>query len=108
MSDSGWYAEGPKPRPPRRLGDVVGEVARGLGLPDPAALDSVARVWPALVGDVIGAHSRPRSLRDGVLTIVVDSPAWATQLRYLEADLVASVAGHAPVTSLRVVVEAGR
>ncbi|MBV8952325.1 MAG: DUF721 domain-containing protein [Actinobacteria bacterium] len=107
MIDEGWYAETREPEPPRRLGDVLGEVVRKLGLPDPTALDALARAWPTLAGAAIGAHSAPRSLRDGVLTIAVDSPAWATQLRYLEVELVNRAAAHAPVTSLRVVVDAG-
>ena len=106
MNDrGGWYSEGPPPKEPRRLGDELGEVARGLGLPDPKAVEAVARAWAALVGDAISTHSRPRSLRDGVLTIAVDSPAWGTQLRYLEADVVRMVAAHAPVTSLRIVLD---
>jgi predicted nucleic acid-binding Zn ribbon protein len=106
MSNTGgWYSEGPVPKEPKRLGDVLGEVARGLGLPDPKAVESIARAWPSLVGEAISAHSRPRSLRDGVLTIAVDSPVWGTQLRYLEADVVQLVGTHASVTSLRVVVD---
>jgi predicted nucleic acid-binding Zn ribbon protein len=77
----GWYSEGPVPKEPERLGDVLGEVARGLGLPDPKAIESIARAWPTLVGEAISTHSRPRSLRDGVLTVAVDSPVWGTQLR---------------------------
>jgi predicted nucleic acid-binding Zn ribbon protein len=40
-----------------------------------------------MVGESVAQHSRPRSLRDGVLVVAVDEPAWATQLRWLEADL---------------------
>jgi predicted nucleic acid-binding Zn ribbon protein len=101
----GWYSEGPVPKEPERLGDVLGEVARGLGLPDPKAIESIARAWPTLVGEAIGTHSRPRSLRDGVLTVAVDSPVWGTQLRYLESDVVQLVGTHASVLSLRVVVD---
>jgi predicted nucleic acid-binding Zn ribbon protein len=106
MSPSGsWYSEEPPRREPHKLGDTLGEVARGLGLPDPNALAAVLAAWPGMVGDAIGAHSRPRSLRNGVLTVAVDSPVWGTQLRYLEADLVQRAREHAPVTSLRLVVE---
>lgn len=103
--DRGWYSESPPPREPRALGEALGEVARGLGLPDPKAVDAVVRAWPTLVGHPISAHSRPRSLRDGVLTIVVDSAAWATQLRYLEAEVVQRVGPYAAVSTLRLVVD---
>jgi predicted nucleic acid-binding Zn ribbon protein len=45
--------------------------------------------WPELVGEGIAEHTRPRALRDGTLWVAVDDPAWATQLRWLEADLLA-------------------
>jgi hypothetical protein len=43
-----------------------------------------------------------------VLEIVVDAPAWATQLRYLEADLVeraSQVVGPGVVSAVRVSVD---
>ncbi len=35
----------------------------------------------------MAAHVRPRRLHDGVLLVEVDAPVWATQLRYLEEDV---------------------
>jgi len=48
--------------------------------------------WDELVGPQIAAHSRPVSLRKGVLTVGVDQPGWATQLIYFEADMLARLA----------------
>ena len=47
----------------------------------------------------------PCSLDDGRLVVEVDEPGWATQLRYLEADLLerlAAVAGAGAVRSIEV------
>jgi len=44
-------------------------------------------------------------LRDGVLVVVVTDPAWATQLRFLEAELIAKIAdrfGRDEVTKVEV------
>ena len=41
-----------------------------------------------MVGDDVAAHARLVSVRDGVLTVAVDDPIWATQLRYLETAVV--------------------
>lgn len=77
---------------PRRLGDALGAVSRELGLPQPARFGELVARWPELVGPALAAHARPRTLRDGVLTVAVDAPSWATELRYLEDQLVAGFA----------------
>jgi len=44
-------------------------------------------------------------LRHGVLVVVVDDPAWATQLRWLESDLLArlaTIAGEGTITQIQV------
>lgn len=105
--DRGWYAK-PEAPPPRRVGDVLPEVTRTLGLPDPTTLQALRSAWPELVGAQIAAHSAPRTLRDGVLTIGVDSAPWATQLRYLEDRIVRELAervASAGVRGVRIAVD---
>ncbi len=64
-------------------------VARRLGGPDAGALTDVFARWAELVGDQLGAHTKPLSLSRGVLVVAVSDPAWATQITYLEGDLLA-------------------
>jgi predicted nucleic acid-binding Zn ribbon protein len=73
---------------PRPLRDALTEVTADLGLPDPDAFASLVTHWRELVGEALAEHCRPRSLRDGVLRVTVDSAPRATQLRYLESDVV--------------------
>ncbi len=106
----GWYAR-PEPPAPKRLGDVLPEVTRGLGLPDPSTIRELRAAWPDLVGGQIASHSHPRTLRDRILTIAVDSAPWATQLRYLEADLLARLqarVGLGAVERVRLAVDPSR
>jgi hypothetical protein len=70
------------------LADALETVARRIGAPPPDVLTAVFAHWAELVGIDIAAHATPRLLRGGVLTVVVDHPAWATQLRFLSATLV--------------------
>lgn len=77
----------PGTRPVRRLRESLAEVAADLRLDDPEVLSAVLTGWPQVVGEAVAAHTRPRTLRQGVLVVEVDSPEWATQLRYLEEDL---------------------
>jgi predicted nucleic acid-binding Zn ribbon protein len=77
----------PATRRPRRLGEALSEVAADLHLDDPADVAAVMAAWSEAVGEAVAAHVRPRRLHDGELLVEVDAPVWATQLRYLEEDL---------------------
>lgn len=48
--------------------------------------------WQQVVGEGIAAHAKPVKLEHGRLLVYVDEPGWATQLRYLEGDLVERLA----------------
>ena len=90
---------------PTRVGQPLDRVMRNLGGPRASTVRSVFDQWPQLVGDQLAAHARPVSLRDGVLVIGVDDPAWATQLRYLEVTLINQIAaafGTAEVTAIEI------
>ena len=84
-----WSPLPGKGREPRKVGDSLDRVAASLGVPHASTLSGVFASWPELVGEAVAIHARPLSLRDGTLVVAVDDPAWATQLRWLEADLVA-------------------
>ncbi len=56
-----------------------GEAARQMG--------GVFGRWVEAVGDAIAAHVKPIKLDGTKLVVEVDDPAWATQLRFLEATL---------------------
>jgi predicted nucleic acid-binding Zn ribbon protein len=89
--DRGWEFQErpwePATRPPRRLVEALSEMAADLNLDDPDDVAAVMAAWPAAVGEAVAAHVRPRRLHDGVLLVEVDAPVWATQLRYLEEDV---------------------
>ena len=96
---------------PTPLADALSEVGAELGLPDPGLVGVLTERWPEVVGDGIAAHAHPRDLRDGTLTIAVDAPPWATELRYLETDICArfrAITGQDAIQRVRVVVERPR
>jgi predicted nucleic acid-binding Zn ribbon protein len=47
--------------------------------------------WTELVGPDIAAHATPVSLRHGQLLLVVDHPAWASQLRFMTGDVMSRI-----------------
>lgn len=90
---------------PRPLRDSLAEVTADLGLPEPDALTLLIDRWNDLVGADIAPHCRLTSLRAGVLRVTVDSAPRATQLRYLENELVersTAMLGPGVVRELRV------
>ncbi len=91
MSPRGWRPD-EEPPGPRKVGESLDRVSRRLGLPGASATARLVRAWPEVVGDAVAAHTTPRWVRDGVLSLAVDDPVWAAQLRWLEGDLLARVA----------------
>jgi len=75
------------PPEPRSIKASLDKVARGLGGPDASSLSGLFGRWAELVGPQLAAHAHPLSLTSGVLVVAVTEPGWATQLTYLESEL---------------------
>jgi predicted nucleic acid-binding Zn ribbon protein len=43
--------------------------------------------WDELVDEPLATHGRPASLDDGVLVVRVAEPAWATEWRYRQGEV---------------------
>jgi predicted nucleic acid-binding Zn ribbon protein len=43
--------------------------------------------WPQIAGRVVSAHSRAEAVRDGVLIVAADTPAWANELQMRRREL---------------------
>ena len=94
---------------PVSLRDAVAAVGRDLGMPPPDLLVSLSSEWDSIVGELLAPHTTVRSVRDGVCTVEVDGPGWATQLRYAEHQVVERArerCGPGVVTSIKAVVRA--
>ncbi len=77
---------------PQPLREVLDRWTRGAGIGAAVTATTVFERWADLVGDVVAAHVRPVELRGGVLVVEVADHAWASQLRWLRADLLAALA----------------
>jgi predicted nucleic acid-binding Zn ribbon protein len=73
---------------PQALGAAIEGLLDAEGWSQAAATGSVFGRWAEIVGADLAGHTQPESLREGELTVVADSTAWATQLRLLAAQLV--------------------
>jgi predicted nucleic acid-binding Zn ribbon protein len=73
---------------PEPLSAAIGDLLDEQGWQLAAATGSLFGRWAQIVGPDLAAHTAPESLRDGELTVLADSTAWATQLRLLASQLV--------------------
>jgi predicted nucleic acid-binding Zn ribbon protein len=78
-------------RDPRRVGESLTEFAQRLGGTSPAVLSAVFTRWEEIVGVPVSDNAWPVSLARGILVIGVEQPGWATQLRFMTADILARV-----------------
>lgn len=101
-----WSGPGPdRGRDPQLFGSASRDVAKTRGWSSKVAEGAVFADWETTVGEQIAEHATPTALRDGVLSVAAESTAWATQLRMVQAQLLAKIAaqvGDGVVTSMRI------
>ncbi len=100
-----WSGPGPDYRDPQPLGRAARDLAKKRGWSPRVAEGTVLGQWSTVVGSQIADHAAPIGLADGVLTVAAESTAWATQLRMMQAQLLAKIAeavGDGVVKSLRI------
>ena len=96
---------------PARIKDVLKELGGHMGIKAPAETAALWSRWKDIVGSSVADHASPSSLRDGVLKVRVDSPAWATEIGYLAGEIrsrINAALGSAAVAEIRVWVGAKR
>ncbi|MFW0789976.1 DUF721 family protein [Gordonia sp. CPCC 205333] len=100
-----WSGPGPDVRDPQPFGRLTGRLAHDRGWQPKIGEGTVFARWREIVGEDIAAHATPSVLNDGILQVQAESTAWATQLRYVQAQILAKIAaavGDGVVKSLRI------
>lgn len=87
-----WSGPGPDRRDPQPLGSATRDLAQSRGWSTQVAEGTVLGQWRSVVGEDIASHAIPTRLADGVLSVSAESTAWATQLRLVQAQLLAKIA----------------
>jgi hypothetical protein len=72
---------------PRRIGESLDSVMRGLGAPEASGVHLVFDRWDEVVGEALAARTRPLRIDGGRLVLAVDEPAIATHVRFLQGEL---------------------
>lgn len=73
---------------PVRISGTLGALARSWGMDSPAETARLFASWERIVGPEVAARCTPTSLKGGVLKVRTDSSIWASEFRYLSADVV--------------------
>jgi predicted nucleic acid-binding Zn ribbon protein len=73
-----------RPTPdPDSVGIPLDRVLRRMGAPSSRTVATVEERWVEVVGESLAAHTRLVRVRDGVIVVAVDDPAWASELRWM-------------------------
>src|SRR6201996_1656327 len=100
-----WSGPAPDGRDPQPLSSATRDVAKKRGWASRGGGGAVFGQWPSVVGQHIADHATPTALRDGVLSVTAESTAWATQLRIIQAQVLAKIAaavGDGVVNTLKI------
>jgi len=73
---------------PTALSGELAKVARRPGWGERLGAVRIWAAWEGMVGAEFAAHCEPVRLAGRILVVRAESPAWATQLRYLTAQLI--------------------
>lgn len=79
-------------REPTPVGKTLDRLVKHLGGTSADVIGGVFTHWSEIVGEQVAAQADPVALRDHTLTIAVSDPAWATQLQFLEQEILGRVA----------------
>jgi hypothetical protein len=71
----------------RKAGIALLSLVKNLGIESALGLYSIREHWEQVFREPLSLHSSPSSLRNGKLTVNVDSPAWLQQMNFLRTDL---------------------
>lgn len=75
-------------RDPVPLAQSLDALMRSLSGGPRAVVAGVFGRWDEAVGAAVARHAQPIKVERGRLLVEVDEPGWATQLRFLEHDIV--------------------
>jgi predicted nucleic acid-binding Zn ribbon protein len=90
---------------PELLGDTLSRLLVDRGWDVPAAVAGVTERWAEIAGAELADHCRPEKFDAGVLNLIAESTAWATQVRMLVPRLhqrIDDVIGRGVVTRIEV------
>lgn len=90
---------------PVHLHFVLEQLLKDFGTPDISVVTSIVDQWEEVVGSDLAAKISAVAISGSELIVRVDDPAWASQIKWLEKQLldkITKLVGDEKVTSIRV------
>lgn len=72
----------------KKVGTLLSSIFKDLGIEDNHILNSMQKEWHRLFNEPLSLHTYPVEIKNGELTINVDSPAWLAQLKFFRQDII--------------------
>ena len=80
-------------RDPELLGSALDKLMIESGWEQESSMAKLLNSWAQIVGPEIADHCIPAGFDEGTLRLTAESTAWATQLRLLQNQIMAKIAG---------------
>ena len=90
---------------PRPLRQSLERLLDGLGAPEIDAVATLVDRWPEVVGQELASRIKAVAIRGAELVVRVEDPGWASQIAWLESQLldrIADLVGPGRITAVRV------
>ncbi len=71
--------------------DVLGRLLKSHGMESRMLEYTLQQHWPDIVGEHVGRHTWPESIRHRKLYLVAENSVWLQQLRFLKPELLAKL-----------------
>lgn len=72
----------------KKVGTLLSSIFKDLGIEGKIRLNSMQEEWHRLFNEPLSLHTYPVDIKNGELTINVDSPAWLSQLKFFKHDII--------------------
>ena len=69
------------------LNSILGKFIKDFDLSGGLKLSEIKDHWRIIVGHTIASHTCPYILKDGVLTLIVDTPQWMHHLGFFKEEI---------------------
>lgn len=76
-----------KSKKPQLLSELLPEVLDELKISDKIIEQKAILLWRRAVGNEIKKHTKPYSIENGVLVVLVDNSAWMNELTFLKNEI---------------------